>query len=345
MRSRMWRGVRVVAVIAGLGAAAWARGPIQVGGFGGSGYEASAGGGLTTKAQGYLGVDIRDVGDERIAALKLKESRGAEIIRVDHDGPAGKAGLREHDVILQMNGMVIEGEDQLRRILRETPAGRTMTLVISRDGQQQTVTTQLGNRLEVERRAWEQMWRVPEPSDQVIIITGPAVNGQVPATAPNASSGSATTPSNGSNLKGEGFFSPGAAARSGRNLIGALSLGSSYTGAMVETMGPQLAEFFGTNGGGVLVHSVDANSPAANAGLHAGDVVVRVNSTQMTSTADWVKVVRENRGKPVQVVVLRDKKEQALTLVPEGKKRSSVEQRPALPEDFQSPDRRQVAEF
>jgi hypothetical protein len=48
----------------------------------------------------------------------------------------------------------------------------------------------------------------------------------------------------------------------------------------------------------------------------------------MTSTSDWLKVVRENRGKPVQVVVLRDKKEQTLTLVPEGKKRSSLEHAP-----------------
>jgi serine protease Do len=94
---------------------------------------------------------------------------------------------------------------------------------------------------------------------------------------------------------------------------------------MVETMGPQLAEFFGTPGVGVLVHSVDANSPAANAGLRAGDVVIRANAVTLTTSGEWMKIVRENRGKPVQVVVLRDKKEQTLTLVPDSKKRSSVE--------------------
>src|SRR3954464_15660809 len=48
----------------------------------------------------YLGVDIRDVTTDRMAALKLKEERGVEITMVDADAPAGKAGLREHDVIL-----------------------------------------------------------------------------------------------------------------------------------------------------------------------------------------------------------------------------------------------------
>jgi serine protease Do len=110
-------------------------------------------------AQGYLGVDIRDVSADQMIALKLKEQRGAEIIRVDHDGPAGKAGLREHDVILQMNGKQIEGEDQLRRLLREIPAGRSVTIVLSRDGQQQTVTAQMANRETLERDAQQRVHR------------------------------------------------------------------------------------------------------------------------------------------------------------------------------------------
>ena len=107
-------------------------------------------------APAYLGVAVGDVSDEEMGALKLKEPHGALILRVDHDAPAGKCGLRERDVILQMNGQVVEGKDQLWRMLRETPAGRTITLTISRDGQQMSITTQTAVREMVERQAWEQ---------------------------------------------------------------------------------------------------------------------------------------------------------------------------------------------
>ena len=311
--------MRLTVVMAGLGAYAVA-GAAAAPAWDGSLDANSAGmtGAATnSRAQGYLGVDIRDVGDEQIAALRLKEARGAEVIHVDHDGPAGKAGLREHDVILQMNGSVIEGEDQLRRMLRETPAGRTATLIISRDGQQQTITTRLANKQEVERQAWEAHWTVPNPSEETAGAGGSSASG--------AGSGSGSG-SGSSSTKGQSFFSPSAVARSSHNLIATMT-GSSYTGALVENMEPQLAEFFGASGNGVLVHSVDADSPAAKAGLRAGDVVVRANSVKLANSSDWMKIVRENRGKSVEVVVLRDKKEQTLTLVPDGKKRSSLESR------------------
>ena len=106
--------------------------------------------------QGYLGIDVRDVNEESVSSLHLHEARGAEIIRVDHDGPAGKMGLREHDVVLQMNGAAIEGQEPLRRMLHDLAPGRTVTLVISRDGQQMTLSAQMADKLEVERQAYEQ---------------------------------------------------------------------------------------------------------------------------------------------------------------------------------------------
>jgi S1-C subfamily serine protease len=101
-------------------------------------------------------------------------------------------------------------------------------------------------------------------------------------------------------------------------------------------MGRQLAEFFGaTDGAGLLVRSVDDKRPADEAGLKAGDVVVRINSISVANGTDWTKTVHDNKGKPVPVVVLRDKHEQTLTLTPDGKKRSSMKMGFGLEEFFQ----------
>jgi serine protease Do len=257
-------------------------------------------------AQGYLGVDIRDVSADQMIALKLKEQRGAEIIRVDHDGPAGKAGLREHDVILQMNGKQIEGEDQLRRLLREIPAGRSVTIVLSRDGQQQTVTAQMANRETVEREAWLEHMTVPEPPPPP--ADGMHSNGFI-GTASIAAPEITAPPD------------PRA-----HRLIESFILGSSYTGAALEVIGPQLAQFFGSQGGnGLLVRSVDPDSPAATAGMRAGDVVVRAKGVIITSTSEWARLIHENRGRALAVVIVRDKQEHTVALIPDAKKRSSVD--------------------
>jgi serine protease Do len=253
---------------------------------------------------GYLGVETRDVSDDEVATLKLKEALGAEIINIDHDGPACKAGMQMRDVILQVNGQVIEDEDQLRRMLREMPAGRTVSVVISRDGQTQTLTMQMADRRTVGLQAWEQHYSVPDPGAR---SAGFGVQ----------SSGfmSAASPSNtGATPKGHRDF-----------LATSMLLSSSFTGAQLELMGPQLAQYFGAEGGaGLLVRSVEGNSPAELAGMKAGDVVVRINSVPVTSGTDWTKTVHENKGRSMQVVVIRDKHEQTLTLTPDGKKRSSM---------------------
>ncbi len=94
----------------------------------------------------YLGVDTRDITPDRLGPLKLKDERGVEVTMVDQDAPAGKAGLKEHDVILTLNGTDVESVEQLRRMIREIPPGRVITLGLSRDGQPLTLKVQLADR-------------------------------------------------------------------------------------------------------------------------------------------------------------------------------------------------------
>jgi serine protease Do len=228
-------------------------------------------------SQGYLGVDLREIDNDRVNALHLKDGHAAEVVMVDHDAPAGKSGLKVHDVILQLDGQPFDNADQLRRRLRELPAGRTITLLVSRDGNPMNFTVQLCDREVLQQQAWSKHISVPEPG-------GGSFLGNTAAA-------------------GTGFID---------NLIPRSLL---YVGADVNPVRTQLADYFGVRSGtGLLVESVDDHSPASKAGLKAGDVVVKVESEPMTSRNDWVKAIRNHRGEPVQVTIMRNKQEQILTM-------------------------------
>ena len=238
---------------------------------------------LFYSAQGYLGVDLGEVDTDHINALRLKDAHGAEVVMVDHDAPAGKSGLRVHDVILQLDGQPFDNVDQLRRRLREMPPGRTINLLISRDGNSLTITVQLCDRAVLQQQAWSQHYSVPEPA--------PTQNG----------------------LGENSFLGP--AAPAGVGFFDIAIPKALYVGAEVNPVQKQLADYFGVRSGtGLLVESVDYQSPAARAGLKAGDVVVKVESEPMTNRNDWLKAIRNHRGQPVQVTVMRNKQELILTM-------------------------------
>ncbi len=248
------------------------------------GYGSEEGGGSS-----YLGVDIADVSPERLGELKLKEEHGAEVTMVDQDAPAGKAGLHEHDVILSLNGTAVESAAQLRRMIKETPAGRVVSLGISRDGQPMTIKVQLADRHK--SMAWEpkmpEMPKMPTlpdfdlPVSVVVVHTG---------------------------LR---------------------------SGLMVENLTEQLGDFFGVKGGkGVLVRSVEKGSRGEKAGFRAGDVVVKVNNQAVHDTSDFTHALRSSSGGSAAVTVMREKREQNLTLpLPEKKDSGSLQE-----DSFDVPD-------
>ena len=270
--------------------------------------------GANRAAQGYLGVDFRDLTEEESSALKVRDVRGAEIVRLDHDGPACKAGLREHDVVLQMDARPVDGQEEFRRMLHETPSGRTVALTVLRDGQQLTITATMANREQVERQAWERHLTVVDPDGSPAVAEGP-----------------------GGRVGGMGFLHGGLPPQPGarHGFLGTM-LGAPYTGLVVEPVGSQLGEFFGVQSGvGLLVRSVEANSPAATAGVRAGDVVIKANQVTMSTESDWTKSLHENRGRAIPLLVLRDKKEQTISLTPDAKRKARVE-RPGTEERDQA---------
>lgn len=100
---------------------------------------------------GFLGVYIDEVTAEKAKELNLPGEYGVIISRVEPESPAAKAGLKENDVIIEYNGIRVEGTLQLNRLVRETPPGRTVTLRIIREGKRQDVKATIGSR--------ESVWR------------------------------------------------------------------------------------------------------------------------------------------------------------------------------------------
>src|SRR2546426_3659050 len=94
--------------------------------------------------RGWLGVTIAEVTADKAKELKLPAARGVILSSLEADGPAAKAGLKANDVITEFNGQRVEGTLQFRRLIRETPGGRTVQLTFWRDGRAQSVSVELG---------------------------------------------------------------------------------------------------------------------------------------------------------------------------------------------------------
>jgi membrane-associated protease RseP (regulator of RpoE activity) len=230
-----------------------------------------------SSARSYLGVGVVDLDSDRIQALKLKDDHGVEISQVDQDAPAGKAGFKEHDVIVAFNGTPVESQEQFKRLMRETPPGRTVSLDIVRDGQPQKIKVQLADRKKMETT----MMLPREPKEPFAYAVPPM---------PPMSDFSRTWTDRTIRIR-------------------------SNSGATLESLTPQLGDYFGVkNGEGMLVRSVQKGSAAETAGLRAGDVVVRVGDQKISDGSDWTDALRNGKNGKVAVVIVRDKKEQTLSM-------------------------------
>ncbi|MHB8754565.1 MAG: PDZ domain-containing protein [Candidatus Acidiferrales bacterium] len=221
----------------------------------------------TSDDTGWLGVEISQVTPEKVKELKLPRLAGVIVSHVLPDSPSAKAGLETNDVILEYDGRAVEGAVQFRRLVRETPPGRSVDLDVDRNGHEQKLTVQVGNRAgSIESGVRE----VLPPRNFDFKFNMPEI---FPGMTPTL-------------------------------------------GVEAEDVTGQLGTYFHVPGKeGVLIREVSANSPAAKAGLKAGDVITRVDGATVKTVSDLRERLREKRDqKTVSLSIIRQGAEMAVTV-------------------------------
>jgi membrane-associated protease RseP (regulator of RpoE activity) len=111
-------------------------------------------------------------------------------------------------------------------------------------------------------------------------------------------------------------------------------------GAMVEPLTGQMAEYLGVPNG-LMIKTVAHKSEAASAGFKAFDVILKVGPDAVTTLSDWDRALRSNQGKQVQITILRDRKQQTLTLQVDSKHKTGAlrnnDASPVAPEQQATP--------
>jgi membrane-associated protease RseP (regulator of RpoE activity) len=173
-------------------------------------------------------------------------------------------------------------------MLKEIPAGRKVSMEFSRDGNLQTISVELADRRVMEHDVWKKLDN----------------NGDVFAQSP----GMGVLAGGGDNALPGMFHMP-------------IFVSTLNVGAIVEPLSGQLAEYLGIPGG-LVIRQVAHKSEAATAGFKPKDVILKVGTEPVVTVSDWDRALRLNEGRPVQVTILRENKQQTLTLQVDSKHKS-----------------------
>ncbi|MBO6867628.1 MAG: trypsin-like peptidase domain-containing protein [Thalassococcus sp.] len=102
-----------------------------------------------TVQRGWLGVRIQPVSEDVAMALGFDEGKGVMVADVTADTPAEKAGFKQGDIVLSVNGEEVETPRDLTRAIAIKAPGTEVEITLLRRGQEQTVSVTLGDRANV----------------------------------------------------------------------------------------------------------------------------------------------------------------------------------------------------
>lgn len=252
---------------------------------------------------GFLGVHAENINRENMGRYQMNQVRGVGVTQVVKDSPAEKAGLRKDDVILRIDGESVNSVRKLNRLISEIAPDHSVRITVSRGGAEQEITATIGKRsnssmvqglFRGEPKSWK--W---EGDPKVWKFESPLFDR-------------------------ENLFTNGDLT---------FMLGNSRRiGVSTMALTKQLAEYFGITGGrGVLVTSVTEGSPAAQAGVRAGDVITAVDGEAVDSSGELSSVINRKKEGEVALTIIRNKSQQTIRVTPkEGGGFSGTISRPEI---------------
>lgn len=246
-----------------------------------------------------LGVSIRDLTPDDVTKLKLPGLSGVMVEDVEQDSAAAKGGVLKGDVATGFDGESVRSTAQFTRLVRESVAGRSVKMTVLREGKRVDLTVAPAEAetamrwLEREGGPTELKRRLGDMEKELELKRGerlprfevrelPRFNFDVP----------------GGRYQFFGEGGPEAFI---------VSAGKGRLGVTVQDLNPELAEFFGVKDG-ALVSSVTKDSPAAKAGVKAGDVITAIDGKAVTGADDVVEQVQKKAEGDLALSVMRDKK-------------------------------------
>lgn len=251
-----------------------------------------------------LGVSIQD-----LDAKQQATASGALVQEVREDGPAAKAGIRKGDIITDFDGEHVRSARHLSRLVAETPEGRTVKTAVLREGKRVDLSVTPESGAHAGRRIEREFeFKVPPPE----MFAGRPGDDEWMGPGPGSRKFFFDVrPPKGGGPGDFMWFTPGRAR---------LGLG-------IEELTPQLADYFGTKDG-VLVASVEPETPAAKAGLKAGDVITSVNGKAVSNGGELIEAVQSaDDGAEVTVGYVRDKKAATAKAMLEPREKERIERR------------------
>lgn len=246
----------------------------------------------------YLGVETSEVTKENFSKLGLREVRGVAVEKVVDGSPAQAAGLQSGDVILKFNGEEVTSVRKLMRMIGEVAPDHQARVSVLRGGSERELNVTLAKR------------PTPKFESGVFAPMAPGRLGRLgfPSMAPMPDMQNLPPMSESPLFR----TYPG----DDRDVMVFRGVGGRQIGISISPLTKQLAEHFGVEGG-ALVNNVRENSPAAKAGLKAGDIIVEVEGKEIKGDVDLIRAIGQKKEGSVTLTIVRGGNRQTISVTPD----------------------------